>query len=344
MPKKIPPKPKGKKSPPKQIEELSIKGTSHLKYLRLIRNKMMAVYLSDERDRTQKSFSGFRIIRIVRAVWDRRTKQVVEITGRVYGRDEKWNGPKAVIRHRRQFTASGTGVMGVEGPNVFTDIDRAVKLLYKRAKETPEVAKKQNVKKPTKASETVKTEKPQVTESVQVPFEEDPPRELPPEVGETFDEDAGIAALPLVGMIGIELAPNLITSLNDLLANHTENLDIRPADHTSTPAWWLTSGEGEKAIYYYLVGYGPAEPKPVQATMLYLIGYQKGDKYVSGDDLFDDTKAIAKFNQDLAVSIGVMRKPKPKPAPVETFENDAMTVEETKPETDDVLSDFSFED
>ncbi len=338
------PKPKKDKAPE------PLKAGGNFRYLRLLCNTYIGVYLSDDRDPIQKTFPGYRVVRVVQAIWDKRLKQVIEITAKVYGGGDRWNGPKTLIRRREQFVGSCVGVIDKAKNSKCVPIDQYVKTLYKIAKENPEVAKKrpdtvptEKTIKPTVAAAAEKTDK--------VVFEEDPARDIPTEVAESFDGEKGIGGLPFVGLLGGIIPPSLIELFDNLLKEKAQDLDIRPATNdTSSPTWWLTVGNPEKPTFYYLVGYGPSQPKPIIAEVLYIAGIQRGTAYIGGDELGADPKGLADFIQSMAVDVRELWKVKPITAVVEEPEAEALVEEEDDktPQTDDQqdaedpLSGFDF--
>lgn len=333
--------------------------TPGVRYLKLLRNEMMGVCLYDQRDAAQFKFPGFRVVRVLQALWDTRAKKVVELLVRVYGRNGSWNGPRAILRNRKHFTGECCGVILDKGRGKTVPVDQHVRSLYKRAKETPEVASKKPATVPAKKTSAAKTKPAPAPSPEPVPFEEDAPRELPLVAAETYDTDAGVSALPYAGPINGTVPDNLTHELKTLLAEKSDQLDLRPSSNdVHDPQWWLTVGDGEKATFYFLVGYGPSQPKPVTATVLHLVGYQKGTKYVGLEEIGDDAKAMAKFSQDLAVAIKEMKKPKPEPVAAEPEESFADTPEDREaadvqagaeaagadvsPEDEDPLAGFEF--
>lgn len=111
------------------------KRKKRLRWMRRLKNKLVGVCLSDR----HKGYAGFRVARILRAQFDRKTKQVVRVVVRCYGNDEHknngYNGHIFDLDNRREFTGVCRGI--VENKQ-YLPIDEYAVEIYRRKESTVE--------------------------------------------------------------------------------------------------------------------------------------------------------------------------------------------------------------
>ena len=108
--------------------------TRPLRWLRRLKNTIASVCIPDGRG----GWGGYRTVRVIRARWNKQTKQVIFLRVRLFGGDpdknKGFNGHIVLLDQRQTFT--GKPALGINTPTGLCQIDEYVTQIYKKQNKT----------------------------------------------------------------------------------------------------------------------------------------------------------------------------------------------------------------